>query len=103
MEIKIVVSGSETSVSIPWKSSENCMLTLIKVGDNIRPAKPEDLKDVARCLGEALKDSEKTGRSPILITHHAITTEMVPIYYAPYQGLGGNPIAAQSSGPVTDE
>ena len=53
------------------KKSKN--LLVVKIGNDERPASPEDIREFKRILGKELKWSKKF---ELLITHHAVQFEI---------------------------
>lgn len=49
-------------------------LTIVKVGNDARPASDSDIKNVTAAIETALK-----GQSGVLVTHHAIQIETIMI------------------------
>lgn len=66
-------------------------MLVVKVGNDERPAGPDDIADTVKSITEALKG----GVSPVLVTHHAISFEVVTVPTTPTGtvkviGVGGS-------------
>jgi len=75
MEIKIVIVAGQEEFIVPLDNNYKSNITFIKVGDKDYPATETDILNVAKNLKKCLQEP-----NGIMVTHHAITTEVVPIY-----------------------
>ena len=64
-----------------WDDEKLCVLTIVRVGTENKPATQEELMAVAKSVQAALKDDN--GR-PILVTHHAVEVDQILLNEPPY-------------------
>jgi hypothetical protein len=86
MNINIRSSGRKQEVrKISWPENRECILMLVKVGNENRPATDEDIDDITKNLSEAIEQSKKDGGPICLVTHHAVVVETHYIHVPEWQ------------------